>query len=433
MTTTRIPRDIYPDLSVPLMFDPYECIAKRARRNGSDLFRTRMMLRPTICMTGEECAKLFYDETKFKRGGAAPSWIQKTLFGVGGIQGIDDEEHKRRKRMFMASMSPDSIESLGETFERCLEEEVDSWRSSERIVLYTAMQKVLTRAVCEWAGIPLREEEVERRREELTALFDKAGGIGHFKARRCRVRAENWIRGLIEELRQGPGEFSSDTPLAAVSFYRDSKGELLPSKVAAVEVLNLLRPTVALSVYITFAAHALHSYPECAEKLRSVGEEYDDLFIQEVRRFYPFFPSVMAKVRQDFEWKGYRFKKGWTAVLDLHGTNHDPRSWDQPQQFRPERFREQPGSTYSFIPQGGGEHMHTHRCAGEFLTVNLMRVALQFLTTRIGYDVPEQDLSISMTRLPALPRSQFVISNVHVIDEKRHSFDEREGDNLFHH
>lgn len=310
---------------------------------------------------------------------------------------------------------------------------MEGWRSSEKVVLYVAMQRVLTRAVCEWVGIPLKEEEVEKRREEFTALFDKAGGVGHFRARRCRVKVENWIRGFVEELRLGGGDASSDTPLATVSFYRDSRGELLPSKVAAVEVLNLLRPTVAISVYITFAAHALHAFPECAEKLRSVGEEYEDLFIQEVRRFYPFFPSLMAKVRQDFEWKGYQFKKGWTAVLDLHGINHDPRLWDQPHVFRPERFRDQPGSMYSFIPQGGGEHMRTHRCAGEFLTVSLMRVALRFLTTRIAYDVPDQDLSVAMTRLPALPRSHFVISNVHILDEKTLTYDEREEDHYLHH
>ncbi|CAN7739634.1 hypothetical protein [Neorhizobium sp. LjRoot104] len=34
------------------------------------------------------------------------------------------------------------------------------------------------------------------------------------------------------------------------------------------------------------------------------------------------------------------------------------------------------------------------------------------LTRQIGYDVPEQDLRIEWSRMPAMPRSRFVVSNV---------------------
>lgn len=412
MASQKIPRDIYPDISIPLLFDPYRGISKRAARNGSDIFRTRMMLRPTVCMVGEDAARLFYDEERFQRAGAAPLWLQKTLFGVGGIQAVDDEEHKRRKRMFMTTMTPVSLATIGEIADSYWEEALEGWIQSDSVTLYREVQTILTRAVCDWAGVPLAPDEVEYRREELAALFDKAGGMGHFKARRARARAERWIQGLVEDLRSGRYEGANDTPLATVSFYRDVRGELLPSKVAAVEVLNLLRPTVAVSVYITFAAHALQQYPECAEKVRTVGEEYEEIFVQEVRRFYPFFPSLIAKVRKDFEWKGYHFKRGWTAVLDIYGTNHDPRSWERPGEFWPERFREGEQSMYNFIPQGGGEHLHTHRCVGEFLTTDFMKRAVRFLTTRMRYELPEQDLSIAMNRLPALPRSHFIMSEI---------------------
>jgi fatty-acid peroxygenase len=41
-----------------------------------------------------------------------------------------------------------------------------------------------------------------------------------------------------------------------------------------------------------------------------------------------------------------------------------------------------------------------------------MKVAATFLAGRITYDVPEQDLRIDMSRLPARPRSSFAISNL---------------------
>lgn len=99
-------------------------------------------------------------------------------------------------------------------------------------------------------------------------------------------------------------------------------------------------------------------------------------------------------------------------LLDLHGTDHDARTWDAPEEFRPERFRRWDGSPFNFIPQGGGDHYLNHRCAGEWVTIELMKVASDSLARRIEYDVPEQDLQIDASRLPALPRSRFVIRDV---------------------
>jgi fatty-acid peroxygenase len=59
--------------------------------------------------------------------------------------------------------------------------------------------------------------------------------------------------------------------LQVISAHRALDGELLPPGVAAVELLNVLRPTVAVALYVTFAAHALHQYPECRERI-AAGE-----------------------------------------------------------------------------------------------------------------------------------------------------------------
>ena len=184
---------------------------------------------------------------------------------------------------------------------------------------------------------------------------------------------------------------------------------------AAVELLNVLRPTVAIARFVTFAALALHEHPECQHKLQASEDDYYDLFVQEIRRFNPFFPFVVAHVRQAFDWQGYHFPKGRKAILDLYDTNHDARLWEQPEAFRPERFHHWDGSPFAFIPQGGGDHYRDHRCAGEWITIELMKVALSFLTRSMTYDVPEQDLRISLSGMPAIPNSRFVISNPTIV------------------
>lgn len=71
--------------------------------------------------------------------------------------------------------------------------------------------------------------------------------------------------------------------------------------------------------------------------------------------------------------------------------------------FRPERFSHWEGSAFTFITQGGGDHYSDHRCAGEWITIALMKTAVRLLTTAMRYDVPEQDLRIELSRIPAIP------------------------------
>ena len=411
----RMPRDKSPDSTMALMLDPYGFISKRCRLYGSDVFQTRIQLQKTLCMTGPEAARLFYDPSRFMRRGAAPLRVQNTLFGKGGIQGLDDGAHRNRKQMFLSLMTPEHIGQLAEMTADWWDVYARRWASMKRVVLYDEMQEILTRAVCDWAGVPLAEKEVRKRTRELTALFDAAGSTGpkHWLSRAERKRADSWIAKVVEQVRAGRIEPPEQSAAHVVAWHWELNGELLSPRVAAVELLNILRPTVAVSVYITFAAHALHQHPEYREE---VGEDgFAELFVQEVRRFYPFFPSTVARVREDFEWKGYRFPKGTRTMLDLYGTNHDPRTWEDPGQFRPERFRHWDGSAYNFIPQGGGDHLANHRCPGEWITIELMKVALDFLARRLSYEVPKQDLRIATSRLPALPRSRFILSDVKVV------------------
>jgi fatty-acid peroxygenase len=75
------------------------------------------------------------------------------------------------------------------------------------------------------------------------------------------------------------------------------------------------------------------------------------MFVQEVRRFYRFFPFVAAVVKKDFPWKGFKFEEGTLTILDLYGTNHDPEVWENHDVFNPNRFAKWEGGLYDFISQ----------------------------------------------------------------------------------
>src|SRR5699024_11669975 len=96
-----------------------------------------------------------------------------------------------------------------------------------------------------------------------------------------------------------------------MAWHQEENGKLMETGIASVESVTILPAAVAVSVYIAFCALALHDFPEEKEKLEtSVNEMYYQMFVQEVRRYYPFFPMAVARVRKDFLWKGHDFKEG---------------------------------------------------------------------------------------------------------------------------
>lgn len=50
--------------------------------------------------------------------------------------------------------------------------------------------------------------------------------------------------------------------------------------------------------------------------------------------------------------------------------------------------------------------------SGEGVTIELMKVGLDFLINQIEFKIPAQDLSYSLTKIPALPVSGFIMSNI---------------------
>ena len=418
---TRMPSKASFDDTLTLARDPYRFISEQCERHGSDAFETRLFLHKVICMRGEEAAKVFYDTSHFSRVSVAPSRIAKTLFGRGGVQGMDGKAHHHRKMMFMSLLTEDKIGGLTQLARDIWNCRLLQWSSVDRVTLYRQAQEVLTEAVCQWAGVPLDAEDVDRRTSELAALFDYAGNIGpkHWWARLARKRNEAWLRGIVEQIRAGTYQPPEDTAAFIVANHRDLDGNLLDAQIAAVELNNILRPTVAVSAYIVQCAHALHEHQTIREQLRDRSPDDLHCFVQEVRRFYPFFPFAVAKVKESFEWQGYHFPSGRKTLLDLYGTNHDPRLWDQPNAFRPSRFRDWDGNPFTLIPQGGGDHYQNHRCPGEWIAIEQMKVATEVLVNGCEYEVPAQDLQIDMNRLPAIPEDHFVVEKVRVIDSAR--------------
>lgn len=402
------------DHTIALLHEGYHFILNRRDQYESNVFKTKLLAQDAICLTGKESATLFYDDTYFRRSDAAPKRLKKTLFGQGGVQGLDGEAHRHRKAMFMSLMTKDALVEISNITKREWEEAAKGWESEKEIILYEEAKRVMTKVACEWTGVPLPEIDVVKRADQLGDMFESAAAIGpkHWKGRKARVNAEKWLEDLIDNVRNEQLDVSHDRALYAFSWHKDHDGQLLDKQTVAVELLNLLRPIVAIAVYVCLTGLAIHQFPNEVAKVESKKDENYQWFIQEVRRFYPFFPFAAARVNKDFTWNGFSFIEGTLTLLDLYGTNHDPVVWKDPNSFQPERFQTWQGSPFDFIPQGGGEFDLGHRCAGEWITLDIMKVSLKFLVHQITYQVPKQDLSLSMVKMPSLPESKMIMQNI---------------------
>jgi fatty-acid peroxygenase len=406
-----IPRDTGLDQTLALAREGYEFIGNRCERLSTDIFETRLLMRPAICMRGTAAADIFYAGDRFTRVGAMPPTVLRLLQDVGSVQLLDGAPHRRRKGMFLAIGKPQEAARLAAFFAYEWSRSLERWDGADRIVLFDELGPMLTRAVTGWAGVPLDEGEVHQRTRELSEMVEATGSVGprNWRALLLRRRTERWARGIIERTRSGDIEASRESALGMIAAHRDLDGKLLDPKTAAVELLNVLRPVLAVARFIVFAAKALHEHPGARRRIASGDRQYLDHFVQEVRRLTPFFPFIGGRVRRPFEWKGYAFPKGTWVILDLYGTNRDPRSWKDPTSFRPERFAEAPNA-FEFVPQGGGDAAVTHRCPGEEITIRLMKTSVRLLLDAMRYEVPGQDLFVDLSRFPALPKSGFVMA-----------------------
>lgn len=329
---------------------------------------------------------------------------------------MDGEDHRHRKEMFVrAAMPADRVDRLLDVARGQWDDAVDIWRREGEGVVYDTAVDVYGRSVMRWAGLPFDDQRATERSRVLGRIVHDFGtpGLPMLVAWRCRVQSDRWSSSLIGQVRRREVTPPEDSTLAMVAAHRGRDGELLDEHTAGVELQNVLRPTIAVSQFASFAALALHENLFWAERLREeaqangtpIGGRLAVAFAQEVRRIYPFVPILPALALRPITFRGETIRRGQRVFIDITGTNRNPQAWEQPEAFDPNRFLGTEAQTSDhFVPQGGGRPEAGHRCPGENITVGLLALTAARLAC-LDLDVPEQDLRFSLSRLPTHPRS----------------------------
>ncbi|PRI11863.1 cytochrome P450 [Leucobacter massiliensis] len=444
-TAPRVPGDA----TLAFLTDGYRFGHRRFERLGSDVFSTRLAGRPITFLRGQEAARFFGEADRFTLDGAMPRSVLHSLQDAGSVQTLSGTRHRSRKAAFLDALdvpeeardgqpasgatdgrsgagseetgSPDGSGSAAPSapasgadasapahaaphrgLADCFAEEWEAaeWegRRDGQLRLMPAAEQILCDAALRWLGIGASRDRRRALARECAAMIDGSGSFGprNWRGRALRLSAERWARETVRAERAQPS--------GALARLLDHP-ELADDEVAAVELLNLIRPTVAVARFVAFSALALHLRPAWRARLRE--EPGSALaFAQEVRRTTPFFPAVAGVASESVSWRGHRFEAGDWVALDLFATNRHPGEWEDAWTFDPGRFAGAAGAEAEgrVLAQGAGELAHSHRCPGEPATVELLALATLRLA-EADWSVPEQDLRVGLARIPARPGS----------------------------
>ncbi|RUS91410.1 hypothetical protein EGW08_000840 [Elysia chlorotica] len=107
--------------------------------------------------------------------------------------------------------------------------------------------------------------------------------------------------------------------------------------------------------------------------------------IRETQRLAGIAPLLSRVVSESFEVQGYLIPKGSQLFINLNSTLHDESKWENPLQFRPERFLDANGDVFKpneFLPFGLGRRI----CVGEALARTELDLFLASMFQRFRFE-----------------------------------------------
>jgi cytochrome P450 len=216
---------------------------------------------------------------------------------------------------------------------------------------------------------------------------------GQRRAEKAIGRIEDYLWSMVSERRGA----ATGCPHDLLSVFIDSTDKGNGSSPA--KARKLLRDHIMTSLFGGYESTAssliwmwclLSRHPEVAERVRAeidqvIGERspayedlgrltYTEMVIDEVLRLYPPFWGSFRSSYKDDVIDGIRIPGGSSLILCPYATQRDPRIWEDPEIFNPERFRPdaQPRHRCAYYPFLEGPRS----CIGRFFAIAEMKVVV---------------------------------------------------------
>jgi cytochrome P450 len=407
--------------TVQYLRDPVGFHAEHVDHLG-DVVRVDLAGRSFHYVTHPEDVKriLVDDHDAFRKASA----VRETSgsFGSEGLFFTEGEQWRRQRTLSQPAFYRERVEEYASFAVESARTVADGWTDGQRVRV-DEESKALTLAVLARTlfGVDVDEDPETARvvRETADAINERldATSLVTFlpnwvptpRDRRFRSRLDTFettVADLVAARRADP-----DPPADLLTFFvraRDD-GELTARELADQLVTFLFAGHETTSLALTYTCFLLAGHPEVQARLHeelaahvdgdpTVDEfpalAYTSAVIEESLRLFPPVYMVLREPTREVRLRGYALNPGDTLVLPQRIVQRDPRWWDAPEEFRPERWLgdEDPhGHEYAYFPFGGGPR----HCIGMRFARLELTAALATLCRRVRFVDPPEELPLS--------------------------------------
>jgi len=190
------------------------------------------------------------------------------------------------------------------------------------------------------------------------------------------VRELDAIVDRIIQQRRASGEDTGDL-LSMLMAARDEDGSAMSDRQLRDEIMTfLLAGHETTAVSLSWTLYLLSQHPEAGHKLRQELDvvlrgrtpqledmarlPYTDKVVRESMRLYPPAWSLARTTAKEIEVGGYRLPVGANIVMSPWIMHRDPRFFDRPEQFDPDRWTAEATQKlprFAYFPFGGGPRL----------------------------------------------------------------------------
>jgi len=303
-----------------------------------------------------------------------------------GLVTSEGDFWRRQRRLAQPAFHRDRTSAYGETMVAFTERALDSWRDGETLGAHEEMMRLTQAIVVKTlfgADVSDEADRVGRAMHLIVRPFASQATLkwildnrlptpGHFRFNRAVREIDRVVYHIIAG-RRASGEDTGDL-LSMLLRAQDEDGTQMTDRQLRDEVMTLFiagHETTALT--LTWAWYLLAQNPEAEKKLHAELEEVlggrapsvDDLprlrycewVVKESMRLYPPAWGVGREAVRDCEVGGYRIPEGMQIFTFQWVVQRDARWYDEPESFRPERWREEVAARlpkFAYFPFGGG-------------------------------------------------------------------------------
>ncbi len=373
------------------------------RRRYGDAFGVQFLgfERPMVMLSDPEAIRALYTAHEH---GLPPgrSIALLPVMGPGSVLLLEGKEHLARRKLMLPPFHGERMRSYETTVREVTERELDSWSSSgERpFALHPRMQAITLEVILQAVFGVTDPARSARLRERLPLLLGETSSVAlQFKvllSRRFRrgdpLESLGALVGEIDELllaeiaerRADPahGEREDILSLLVAAHFED--GEEMSDREVRDQLVTLLlagHETTATALAWTFDL-LLRNPATLARLTAEVDAGDDDAYLRAViaesLRLRPVVPLAGRRLASELNVGGLSLPAGTDVTPAIWLTHTRPDLYPEPYAFRPERFFEDPPTTYGWIPFGGG----IRRCLGAAFAEMEMRVVLEAILQR---------------------------------------------------